>query len=96
MSINELRIKTFDIGKSVVHASKTLKNVHVTRQMEQFQVTLSIKVEPEHCSEISNNIKLFKDGIEMTGKKLNKEFRENIIRYCIMSIKYYENLEESD
>lgn len=92
IDIEGFRIEILNKGKSIVHASKTMKNKHVTEQMEQFQITLSVKIEPEHYVEIANKIKLFKDGIEMTGGKLNKVFRENIIEYCDMSIEYYNNL----
>lgn len=92
----QLRVEILNKGKSVIHASKTLKNSHITKQMEQFQTSLSVKLEPEHYMEISTNIKLFKDGIMMTEKKLNREFKINIIEYCNMSIEYYEGLMSGD
>ena len=81
-------------GKAILHATKSIKNNHISEQIGLFQQTLRIKLEDRFIDGRVNDIKLFKEGIEMTGSKLNKELKKNIIEYCDMSIEFYENKED--
>jgi len=89
--MNPSRQDVIDRGNAIYHASKTIKNGHVADQMEYFINSLRIKfINRDEFDKLINNIKIFKEGIEMTGNKLNSEFRDGIIVFCDMCIEFLE------
>lgn len=94
--IGEYRVQVSNKGKAILHASKSIKNTHISTQITTFQQTISVNHNNLDFKTIINNINVFREGIQMTGSKLNKDFKNNIIKYCDMSIEYYTFLMPKD
>lgn len=89
------RQEVIDKGNAIYHASKTIKNGHVAEMMEFCINSLRIKyIQKEEFDNLIKKIQIFKEGIEMTGNKLNTEFRDGIINFCDISIEYLEGAKE--